>query len=500
MSRTARIVQICLFLLLLVAISFAVWSGIAEDQTFLIARFPGTASWLNLGIRLDGLSSLLFLMVAALAFTIGHYSKRYLDGERRQGYFSIFLLITVLSVSLLVLASNLVMFFVFGITTSLGLHQLLLFYPDRPLAVAAARKKFVVSRIGDVALLVAIWLTYRVFGTVEFTALLELAQNPHLSNGHASSLSTIGFLFALGAMTKSALVPFHFWLPETMETPTPVSALMHAGIINSGGFLLIRLSPLLQYAEAAHFVLAIFGAVSAVFGALVMITQNDIKKKLAYSTISQMGMMIFCCGIGAFSLALFHLIAHSFYKAHAFLSTGELVEESRKDEFGEARYFGPWLLSVGAAGAFLIISGAWLFGMKYMGYLTYASVLMLGVAQNAQFKSHQSFGGTVGFLVRVVSVFASAGLACIFIEYWLHRSLTDLFPVAWNSPLGLSSACLLGYTIFFGGLWLSLKLTRPSNRRLQKVYAYFWNGGYFSARTQWIVGRMKGYMENGRTG
>jgi NAD(P)H-quinone oxidoreductase subunit 5 len=486
MIRTARLVQFSLCIVLLIAISLGTWNGISGDQSFQLARFHGSASWLSLGIRIDGLSSLLFLMIAILAFTIGQYSKRYLDGEPRQGYFYRNLLFTVLSVSLLVLSSNLVMFFGLWLTTSLGLHQLLVYYPERPLAVAAARKKFVVSRIGDIALLLAIVLTYRVFGTVEFTELFEMAQNPTFLSGQSASLSTIGFLFALGAMTKSAQFPFHFWLPETMETPTPVSALMHAGIINAGGFLLIRLSPLLQYAESAHFVLAIVGSVSAVFGALAMMTQNDIKKKLAYSTISQMGMMIFCCGIGAFSLALFHLIAHSFYKAHAFLSTGALVEESRKNEFGQARYSRAWLAFIGISGAILIIAGTELLGPKAIAYLTYGSILLLGIAQNAQFSFRKDSVGVFGFFGQIVSVFVVAGVACVSIEFGLHRSLTDLFPITWDSVIGLRAACLISYSIFFGGLWLSLRLTEPTSRRLRHIYAFFWNGGYFSTRTKWI--------------
>lgn len=492
MRQQLRIIQTLLLVFLLIAVAFVIWNGLAGDQNLSLGKFEGSASWLSFGIRVDRLSSLLFLMVATLGFTISHYSERYLDGEPRRGYFYRFLLFTVLSVSLLVLSSNLVMFFVLWLSTSLGLHQLLLYYPERPLAVAAARKKFAVSRLGDVALLLAIGLTYRVYGTVEFEALFEMAQNHSFPNGHVGSLPMIGLLFALGAMTKSAQFPFHFWLPETMETPTPVSALMHAGIINAGGFLLIRLSPLLQYAESAHFILAVVGAVSAVFGALVMITQNDIKKKLAYSTISQMGMMIFCCGIGAFSLALFHLVAHSFYKAHAFLSTGALVDESRKDGFGKPAYSARILATAGLGGATLIIAGAWFLGPRYIAHLTYASILLLGIAQNAQFSHKTGVVRQVRFIGQVVSVFFVAGIACIAIEYWLHRSLTDLFPNAWNTTAGMMITCMIGYGIFFSGLWLSLKLTRPTSPRLQQIYLYFWNGGYFSLRTQWIIARTKG--------
>ena len=140
----------------------------------------------------------------------------------------------------------------------------------------------------------------------------------------------IGILFVLGAMTKSAQFPFHSWLPDTMETPTPVSALMHAGVINAGGFLVIRLSPLVSLSPIALDLLALIGALTAMLGAVVMLTQTSIKRSLAYSTIAQMGFMMLQCGLGAFSAALLHIVAHSAYKAHAFLSSGSVLDSAAR--------------------------------------------------------------------------------------------------------------------------------------------------------------------------
>src|SRR5690606_5255778 len=140
-----------------------------------------------------------------------------------------------------------------------------------------------------------------------------------------ASHSWVGWLIICGALLKSAQFPFHTWLPDTMGTPTPVSTLMHAGIINAGGYLVIRLSPLLVENTTAMLFLATIGAVTLASASLVMLTQTSVKRMLAYSTIAQMGFMLLQCGLGAYALAVLHLIAHSLYKAHAFLSSGSTV-------------------------------------------------------------------------------------------------------------------------------------------------------------------------------
>ncbi|MCA9443558.1 MAG: hypothetical protein KC964_22345, partial [Candidatus Omnitrophica bacterium] len=220
-----------------------------------------------------------------------------------------------------------VMFTLSWMLTSLGLHQLLIHYPERPWAVWAARKKFLISRLGDILLLTALSLTFYCFGSFEYGEIFGKADAfREDSSTNAYLVSLIATLYVLGAMTKSAQFPFHSWLPDTMETPTPVSALMHAGIINAGGFLIIRLSPLVSVSDLALDFLTIVGAFTALLGAVVMITQSSIKRALAYSTVAQMGFMMFQCGLGAFSAALLHIVAHSLYKAHAFLSSGSVLE------------------------------------------------------------------------------------------------------------------------------------------------------------------------------
>ena len=272
----------------------------------------------EIALLVDPLSVTMLLLVSFLGIVVTRYAINYLDGDRGQGTFSRWLLITLTSVLALVASSNLLMFTGAWIATSLSLHNLLTFYHDRPAAITAARKKFIISRLADACMLVALVLVWRGHGTWEFH---ELFANPA---GPYSGL--VACLLGAAAMLKSAQFPFHSWLPDTLETPTPVSALMHAGIINAGGFLIVRLSPLVAQSTAALNTLALAGAFTALFASVIMMTQTSIKKSLAWSTVAQMGFMMLQCGLGAFALAMLHIVAHSLYKAHAFLSSGSVVQ------------------------------------------------------------------------------------------------------------------------------------------------------------------------------
>jgi NAD(P)H-quinone oxidoreductase subunit 5 len=287
----------------------------------------------NIGVFVDSLTAVMLLLIGFVGLVIARFSARALEGEPQQGRFFGWLALTLGAVLTLVVSRNLVMFTGAWMLTSYGLHQLLMHYPDRPWAVWAARKKFLISRLGDGLLLAALSLTFWCFGSGDYAVIFQEADAARSSTaGLDPCLAAIGMLLVLGAMTKSAQFPFHSWLPDTMEAPTPVSALMHAGIINAGGFLVIRLSPVISLSHAALDVLAFVGAVTALFGGLVMLTQTSIKRSLAFSTIAQMGFMMLQCGLGAFGAALLHIVAHSLYKAHAFLSAGSVLDAAAKTQ------------------------------------------------------------------------------------------------------------------------------------------------------------------------
>lgn len=276
----------------------------------------------GLSVRLDVLSVTMLLLVSFIGWVVARYAATYLDGEPRQGPFTGWLCLTLASVLLLVMAGNGLQLALAWMATGLFLHRLLLFYPERRSAQRAARKKFITARIGDVTLVAAVGLIGVAYGSLDIATVLAGAR---AGEGGGLAVAAAGLL-ALAALLKSAGFPTHGWLIEVMETPTPVSALLHAGVINAGGFLLVRFADVMLLAPGVLAALVMLGGFTALTGSLVMLTQPAVKTSLAWSTVAQMGFMIFECGLGLFPLALLHIVAHSLYKAHSFLASGGAVE------------------------------------------------------------------------------------------------------------------------------------------------------------------------------
>lgn len=277
---------------------------------------------IGFSIRFDAVSGVMLLLVSFIGWVVVRYTATYLDGEPRQGAFHGWLSLTLAAVLLLVLSGNLVQLVSAWIATSLCLHRLLLFYPERIAARRAAAKKFFTARIGDIALIVAAVLLTLAYGTTEIAPILSAAR---AGTGGGLAVGAAGFL-AIAALLKSAQFPTQGWLTEVMEAPTPVSALLHAGVINAGGFLLIRFADVMLLAPGVLAGLVLIGGFTALFSGLVMLTQPAVKTSLAWSTVAQMGFMILECGLALFPLALLHIVTHSLYKAHSFLASGGAVE------------------------------------------------------------------------------------------------------------------------------------------------------------------------------
>ncbi|WP_301749862.1 proton-conducting transporter membrane subunit [uncultured Erythrobacter sp.] len=335
-----------------------------------------------LGLRSDLVSASVATLVGFIGWIVMRYSRTYLDGEAREGAFHGLMLTTLAAVLLFVQAGTLPTMILAAIAVGLTLKRLLLFYPDRPEAQRAATKFGAVWHTGDVMLVIAASLLFARFGTLDVTALPAAAAAAGL--GLAGTLGVAAIVVA--AALKTAAFPLHGWLTEVMEAPTPVSALLHAGIINSGGVLLITAAPLVQASTGAMAALVLIGGLTALFGAAVMLTQSAIKTALAWSTISQMGFMLLQCGLGLWTLALLHIIAHSLYKAHAFLSSGGAVAEV-------ANIRRPGLVAVPSVAAvlksfalalaiFAAIAGAFTaaFGPKSPQALALGAILIFGVA------------------------------------------------------------------------------------------------------------------------
>ena len=317
-SRRARLSEGLVLVALACAIALAAVLVAAGAETTPLIGIDG----IGLSARRDVVGVTLLLLITFVGWIVVRFTATYLDGEPRAGVFMRWLCLTLASVMALAIAGNLVLLVVAWIATSLALHRLLLFYPTRPGAQRAARKKFIAARAADAALIAAAVLLAGAYGTTDIATILVQARAgvaPGLAAAAAACL-------AVAAMLKSAQFPLHGWLTEVMEAPTPVSALLHAGVINAGGFVLIRFADVMLLSPAALALLVLVGGFTALFGGLVMLTQPAVKTSLAWSTVAQMGFMTMECGFGLFPLALLHLVAHSLYKAHSFLAAGGAVE------------------------------------------------------------------------------------------------------------------------------------------------------------------------------
>lgn len=277
-----------------------------------------------LAVRADALSALLHLLIAGLAAVILPFAGRYLNGEPGQRAFQRWFLSALAAVSLLVTTDDLLVLALTWTAANYALHKLLAHYPDRPEAVVAAHKQWLVNVAADLLLVVAVGLIWQAVGSQRLSDLgTLLGTSVSLSPG----LQLAAVLVVLAVCLRTAQLPAQGWLIQVMEAPTPVSAFLHAGLVNIGGVVLLRLATLLMASWPAQFLLVLIGGVTAVLAALVMQTRVSIKVSLAWSTSAQMGFMLVELGLGAYRLALLHLLAHSLYKAHAFLTSGRTVEQ-----------------------------------------------------------------------------------------------------------------------------------------------------------------------------
>jgi NADH-quinone oxidoreductase subunit L len=280
------------------------------------------ADW---GFQIDPLSAVMILVVTGVGLLIHIYSTGYMAHEggyyRFFGYLNLFMF----AMLILVLANNLVLLFVGWEGVGTCSYLLIGFYFHRKSASDAGKKAFIVNRVGDAGFLLGIFLTSALLGTVRFTEL-----GPALGAGHFKMgdplITAIALLFFVGATGKSAQIPLYVWLPDAMEGPTPVSALIHAAtMVTAGVYMVTRTNAIYQMAPKAMALVALVGAITALFAASIGVVQNDIKKVLAYSTVSQLGYMFLACGVGAFTAGIFHLMTHAFFKGLLFLGAGSVI-------------------------------------------------------------------------------------------------------------------------------------------------------------------------------
>jgi NADH-quinone oxidoreductase subunit L len=331
--------------------------------------FPVGGLHVNFGLQLDQLSIFFALFVTGVGSLIHLYSIGYMKGDGAYPRFFVYLNLFLLSMLVLVLADNFLFTFLGWEGVGFCSYGLVGFWFERNSAAVAAKKAFVTNRVGDFGFLLAIFFMFNHFGSLNFTQVLGGYHNGHafgLLAGQPGAISgstatAISMLLLLGAAGKSAQGPLYMWLPDAMEGPTPVSALIHAAtMVTAGVYLLCRAAPLLHYGHAAQWAIAIVGAFTALFAATIACAQDDIKRVLAYSTLSQLGYMFLAVGAGAETDGLFHTLTHAFFKALLFLAAGSVIhgmhDEQNMKKMGALRRYMP-VTSITFLIGWLAISG-----------------------------------------------------------------------------------------------------------------------------------------------
>jgi len=366
-------------------IFFSYLGGGAEAQVIPVLDWIRSGDLVvDWALRVDALTAVMLVVVTTVSSLVHLYSWGYMEEDPSQPRFFAYLSLFSFAMLMLVTADSLVQMFFGWEGVGLASYLLIGFWYHKPSANAAAVKAFVVNRVGDFGFSLGIFGTFLVFGTVSIPAILEAA--PGMAG------STIGFagmrvdtmtllclLLFVGAMGKSAQLGLHTWLPDAMEGPTPVSALIHAAtMVTAGVFMVCRLSPMFEVSPDALTVVTYVGAATAIFAATVAVVQTDIKRVIAYSTCSQLGYMFFAAGSGAYGAAMFHLFTHAFFKALLFLGAGSVIHAMHHEQdmrhYGALRKEIPYTFWAMVAGT-LAITGVGVFGIGFAGYFSKDAIL-----------------------------------------------------------------------------------------------------------------------------
>ncbi len=291
---------------------------------------------IHIGISIDRLTAVMLILVTTVSTLVHIYTIGYMHGEPGYARFFAYIALFTFSMLMLVMADNLLQLFVFWEAVGLSSYLLIGHWYERPSACAAATKAFLVNRVGDFGFILGLFLVWYSFGSLDYATVFAHAQDlaskttnllgPFGGTWDVSVMTMICLLLFTGAVGKSAQVPLHVWLPDAMEGPTPISALIHAAtMVTAGVFMVARLSPLYNLSPAALTVVAVIGGITMMLGATIALTQTDIKRVVAYSTMSQLGYMVMACGLGAYSAGMYHLLTHGAFKALLFLGCGSVI-------------------------------------------------------------------------------------------------------------------------------------------------------------------------------
>jgi len=368
-----------------------------------LLRFLDVGSFgLDWALRYDTLSVVMVAMVTCISTLIHLYSVGYMSHDPTTPRFFAYLSLFTFMMLMLVTADNLVQLFFGWEGVGLASYLLIGYWYERESACAAAMKAFIVNRVGDLFFMLGLCLTFWVFGSIEFSEIFgAIDQHKDARFAGLPAYEVICILLFLGACGKSAQLGLHTWLPDAMEGPTPVSALIHAAtMVTAGVFLVARMSPVFEYAPTALAIVTVVGASTALFAATIGCVQNDIKRIIAYSTCSQLGYMFFAAGVGAYQGAVFHLFTHAFFKALLFLSAGSVIH-AMSDEQDIRKMGGIWK-KIPVTYAVMWIGSLALAGVPYFaGYYSKDFVL------EAAYAAHSGVG-IYAFICGLLAAFLTA--------------------------------------------------------------------------------------------
>ena len=377
------------------------FSSASAPYYFNLAHWLRSGSFqVDFSFYLDQLSLVMLLVVTGVGFLIHIYSVGYMwddDGYYRfMSYMNLFMFFMLT----LVLAKNYLVMFIGWEGVGLASYLLIGFWFTKDSAAAAGKKAFIVNRIGDFGFLIALFLMIKHFGSLDFTHVFAAVPTLPTETAGAGLLTAIGLLLMVGAAGKSAQIPLYVWLPDAMEGPTPVSALIHAAtMVTAGVYMVARSSAIFERAPMAMMVVAIVGTLTALFAATIGIAQTDIKKVLAYSTVSQLGYMFMACGVGAFSAGIFHLMTHAFFKGLLFLAAGSVIHgiggEQDVRKMGGLRQYMPWTFLTMTIATFAIAGFP-----PFAGFFSKDEIL---------WKAYSSeYGSWVFWLIGVITAFITS--------------------------------------------------------------------------------------------
>lgn len=375
---------------------------VSEVEWFSFANTPlfGDIS-IKLGIMIDNITAMMLFVVALISMLVHLYSIAYMKGDERYNRYFAYLGIFTFSMNGIVLTHNILMMYIFWELVGLSSYLLIGFWFEKKSASDAGKKAFIVNRVGDIGMFAGILILFFTYRTFSFDEIFNSISSGVLPFNSTFWLSVTGILLFCGAIGKSAQFPLHVWLPDAMEGPTPVSALIHAAtMVAAGVYLVIRIFGLLT-ADAMMFI-AVIGMISSFIPATIALTQNDIKKVLAYSTISQLGYMIMALGVGAYQFAFFHLVTHAFFKAALFLGSGSVIHAMHHEQ--DIRYMGGLRKKMPLTYWTFVISSLAIAGIPLTsGFLSKDGILASSLAF-ANLTGHWLFPIT-GFLVALLTAF-----------------------------------------------------------------------------------------------